>query len=355
MSLRDYGWTDHWDQQFHSFAELGLEAGRVVLEQRRRYTLRTEHEEISAEIVGRLLHHGAGPESLPAIGDWVAFSRPTRHHAIIQDVLPRKSKLSRKVAGRRTDEQVVAANLDVVFLVMGLDGDFNLRRIERLLVTAWDSGATPVVVLNKADLCDRLEQLRRAVQATAPGVPVVVVSCAHGRSVEEIRSHLEPGATVAMMGSSGVGKSSLINRLLGHDLLRTGAVRHGDDRGRHTTTHRQLVALPDGALLIDNPGIRELQLWSTGDGLDAAFDDLGSLAAGCRFRDCTHRDEPGCAVRAAIDAGRFDAGRLRNYHDLQKELHALEIRQDSAARRKAGKRAQAMFRSAKQAKAWRQT
>ena len=352
MSLRDLGWTEHLDLEFQPYAEQGLEAGRVVLEQRHRYTLKTDREEVDAEIAGRLLKSG-GPATLPVVGDWVCLRRAAGHLATIQAVLPRKSKLSRNIAGRQTREQVVAANLDKVFLVMGLDGDFNLRRLERLLVTAWESGAEPVVVLNKADLASRPEQRRREAQATAPGVAVAVSSCHSSYGTEEIRSYLEARETVVMMGSSGVGKSTLINRLVGQDLLPTAAVRESDDRGCHTTTHRQLVALPEGALLIDSPGIRELQLWSSEEGLEIAFDDLKTLAKGCRFRDCTHRDEPGCAVRASVEAGRLAAGRLRNYHDLEKELRALAVRQDKAASRQAGKRAQAMYRGAKKAKSRR--
>lgn len=350
MSLQDYGWSQDLEQQFQPHALAGLEAGRVVLEHRNRLTLHTDRGEIAGEIAGRLARRES-PGALPVIGDWVAFRRVDSQLASIQAVLPRRSKVSRNAAGRRTQEQVVAANLDTLFLVMGLDGDFNLRRLERFLVTAYESGAEPIVVLNKADLEEEPEQRRRQAQSVAPGVPVVLTSCARPGGTRELESYLGAGTTVALLGSSGVGKSSLINRLSGRELLRTGSVRQGDDRGRHTTTHRQLVALPNGALLIDNPGIRELQLWSGEGSLETAFDDLGALAADCRFRDCTHRDEPGCAVRESVEAGDLDPGRLRNYRTLEKELQALELRRDRAARKKAGKRAQAMIKSAKWAKA----
>ena len=351
--LKDLGWSDHFARHFQPYAEQGLEAGRIVLQQQHRYAVRTAAGELDAEVAGRLLHDAVGPGDLPAVGDWVALdpSSGRDHTAIIHAVLSRRTKLSRKVAGRRAEEQIVAANIDTVFLVMGLDGDFNLRRLERLLVAAWESGARPVVVLSKADLAeDDVADRRLAVEATAPGVDVRVTSSVSGLGLDAIGSFLAPGETVALIGSSGVGKSSLINGLLGHEVLRTGAVRSGDDRGRHTTTHRELVALPDGALLIDNPGIRELVPWSGEDGLGGAFEDIQTLATGCRFRDCTHSGEPGCEVSESVAEGRLDAGRLRNYHDLERELRALDLRRDKAAQRVAGKKAQAMFRSAKKAK-----
>ena len=354
--LTDLGWTEERSRELLATTDQRLEVGRVVLEQRRSYTVQTALEELTARVAGRRRYQadgGGAADILPVIGDWVVLRRTPDDTAIIQSVMQRASKLSRNVAGRRTREQVVAANIDTVFLVMGLDGDFNLRRLERLLVTAWESGAKPVVVLNKADLSDDPQARLQAVEAVAPGVPVVVLSCLLEHGVEALEPFLQPRRTVALMGSSGVGKSTLINRLLGEERLCTGAVRSGDDRGRHTTTHRQLVTLPSGALLIDNPGIRELQLWNSDAGLDQAFGDVVSAGVGCRFRDCTHRDEPGCAVRQSIDEGRLDAARLASYHSLEKELRSLQIRQDRAARRAAGKKAQAMYRSAKRAKSKR--
>ncbi|MEM7351614.1 MAG: ribosome small subunit-dependent GTPase A [Acidobacteriota bacterium] len=346
------GWTEDRIEDARNYTEQGLEVGRIVLEHRHRCTVATAQDDLEAEVAGRLLHQADDTQGLPVVGDWVAIQR-TDTGAMVHAVLQRGPTLSRHAAGRRTREQVVAANLDTVFLVMGLDGDFNLRRLERLLVTAWESGAAPVVVLNKADLCDDLEDRRQAVELTAPGAPVVAVSCLLGQGLGALRSHLVPRRTVALLGSSGVGKSSLINSLLGEERLRTGTVRAGDDRGCHTTTHRQLVELPGGALLIDNPGLRELQLWAGDAGLGQAFDDVAALATGCRFRDCTHQDEPGCAVRQSVVDGRFDSARLDSYHALERELQSSAIRRDQAARRAAGKKAQAMYRSAKKAKASR--
>ncbi len=350
-TVNDFGWCDHFARHFQPYAEKQLEAGRVVLLRQHQYALRTAAGELDAEVAGRLLHRAEAAADLPAVGDWVAFARPPAHPAaVIHAVLPRRTRLSRKVAGRRATEQVVAANVDTVFLVMGLDGDYNLRRLERLLVTAWESGARPIAVLNKADLSGEVEDRRQAVSAAAPGVDVVVTSCVSDRGIEALETLLVPAETVALIGSSGVGKTSLINRLIGRETLRTGAVRASDDRGRHTTTHRQLFVLDGGALLIDNPGIRELVPWSGADGLVGAFEDIQTLAAGCRFRDCTHSGEPGCAVASSVTDGGLDASRLRNYRDLEKELRALDLRRDKAARRAAGKKAQRMFRGAKEAK-----
>ncbi len=353
--LTELGWTDDQAQNFASDRSNELEPGRIVRESRQRYTVETASGRHQARVVGRLIHHSEDASELPVIGDWVALRSDADHDATIHAVLPRVSKLSRKVAGRRTEEQIVAANVDTILLVMGLDGDFNLRRLERFMVSAWESHAQPMVILNKADICTDVDDRRAAVENVAPGAPVFITSCALGDGVDRVLAELVPGNTVVVVGSSGVGKSSLINCLLGQDRLRTGTVREGDDRGRHTTTHRELVMLPNGALLIDSPGIRELQLWNAEAGMDQAFRDIQALAARCRFRDCTHHDEPGCAVRESIASGQLDPARLGNLHNLEKEQRALELRQDNAARRKAGKQAQAMFRSAKRAKARRKT
>lgn len=255
----------------------------------------------------------------PGVGDWVALAAAEMEgDAKIVAVLPRRSRFSRRAAGDPTEEQVVAANIDTVFLVAGLDGDFNPRRIERYLLVAAESGAAPVIVLNKADRTDDPHAHAEAVRALAGETPVHVVSCRAPETLEVLRQYLGPGQTGALLGSSGVGKSTIVNRLLGEERLATQDVREADSRGRHTSTARQLVRLPGGGVIIDTPGMRELQLWDTGDA-GAAFADVEALGEGCRFRDCRHQQEPGCAVQGAVAAGSLHATRLASYHKLQAE------------------------------------
>lgn len=329
VRLPALGWSDHFARAFQPFAAEGLVAGRVVLEHTHLYRVLTETGELLAQVSGRFRHHASGRRDFPAVGDWVAIAR--RLHggrATIHAVLPRRSRFARKVAGARTEEQVVAANIDTVFLVAGLDDDFNLRRLERYLVLARESGAMPVVVLNKADVCSDVAARVREVDAIALGLPVLAISAKGGLGLETLRSYLRPGETVAFLGSSGVGKSTIINALVGHPILRTREVRARDSRGRHATSARELVVLPGGGLVIDTPGMRELQLWEVGEGLTAAFDDIDALGVACRFRDCRHRDEPGCAVKAAVEEGRLAAERLESYRKLRDELERLDAQQE---------------------------
>jgi ribosome biogenesis GTPase len=269
--------------------------------------------------------------------------------AVAEEVLERRNQLSRKVAGARSVEQVVAANVDLVLLVMGLDGDYNLRRLERLLAMAEESGARAAVVLNKADLCGDLDARLDETRSLCGGRPVVALAALDGE-LDALELLLEPGDTVALVGSSGVGKSTLINRLRGGDELRTREVREHDSRGKHTTTHRELFQLPNGALIIDNPGIREIQLWQSDGALGAVFDEIEQLSADCRFADCTHDTEPGCAVRAAIDGGRLDRSRLDNLRRLEAEADALERRKSARAQREHERKLHKFYRSVQKEK-----
>jgi ribosome biogenesis GTPase / thiamine phosphate phosphatase len=332
MNLNQLGWSTQHAHSFISYCKPGFTVGRVAVEHRNTYLLYTEQGEQFAEVSGKLRHQTTGIQDFPAVGDWVVIQPiAAEQRAIIHAILPRSSKFSRKVAGSQTQEQVIAANVDTVFLVSGLDGDFNLRRIERYLILAWDSGAIPVIVLNKADLCPNVEQRLAEVEAIAIRVPVIVLSAAHQQGLEALQSYLQPGQTIALLGSSGVGKSTIANQLKGEAIQTVQAVRQGDDRGKHTTTHRQLIPLPCGALMIDTPGMREVQAWSGTEGLPETFADIETWAEQCHFRNCQHDQEPGCAIQQALTDGHLDVGRFLNYQKLQRELHHLARKQDQRA------------------------
>jgi ribosome biogenesis GTPase len=303
----------------------------VVWESRGHYRLATGEAEWSARLAGRLRHAAATRADLPVVGDWVLAASTAGGSATIHRVLTRRTRFSRGAAGRSTEEQVVAANVDTVLVVTSFNRDFNPRRIERYLALSWESGATPIVVLNKADLCEDHERWLTEVEPVAQGVPTILTSAVRGDGVDDLRRVVRTGGTTALLGSSGVGKSSLVNLLTGgtQGVL---PIRAGDDRGRHSTTARQLFSLPGGGVLIDTPGMRELQMWEADEGLDHAFADVQALAEACRFRDCSHQSEPGCAVTAAVEDGALAAERLDSYHRLQREDAYLRSRNDPAAR-----------------------
>jgi len=327
-SLPELGWTPFFEALFMEHAAEGLMAGRVTFASRERYRALTWSGDLDAEPAGRLRHLAGAREELPAVGDWVALSPPQGGPAIVQAVLPRRSVLARKDAGRGSQREVVAANVDTVFLVTSLDRDLNPRRLERGLALVWDGGASPVILLTKADLVspEEAEAGLALVERLSPAVPVHAVSALGGDGLDQLADYLRPGRTVALLGSSGVGKSTLLNRLAGHELEATGGVRASDGRGRHTTTHRHLVRLPAGGLLVDTPGVRELGLTGEED-LGKVFADVADLAKTCRFRDCRHEREPGCVVRAAIPPDR-----LESWRKLQREeRYAAQRREHTAA------------------------
>ena len=337
IALPDLGWTAGHTNDFEPYAADGLVPGRVSEQHRGVSIVLTAAGELRTDVAGRLSHDAAAGD-LPAVGDWVAVAaRPAEGTGTIQAVLPRRTKFSRKVALAASEEQVIAANIDTVFLVTSLNDDFNLRRLERYLTLAWESGAQPVIILTKTDLCDDVATRVLEVEAIAFGVPVHAISSITGDGLELVRSYLAPGLTVALLGSSGVGKSTLVNTLAGREVLAVQEIRESDGEGRHTTTHRQLVLLPEGGLVLDTPGMRELQLWESTDGLGETFADIEELGLRCRFNDCAHGTEPGCAIQAALEAGTLAADRWESYLKLQRELAHLERRLDKRAQSEARK------------------
>jgi ribosome biogenesis GTPase / thiamine phosphate phosphatase len=347
MDLRQLGWNEALARAFQPHAEQGHRPARVATEYTNElYRLYLEQGEVLGQLAGRLRHHAETRADLPAVGDWVAVTPlEGEDKAVIHAVLPRQSKFSRKVAGRVTEEQVVAANVTTILLVMGLDEDYSPRRLERYLTMAWESGAQPVVVLNKVDLCEDLAAREAEIASIAVGAEVIPISALQGTGLERLAAHVVPGATVALLGSSGVGKSTVINRLVGQEVLKTAEVRASDSTGKHTTTRRELILLPSGGLVMDTPGMRELQVWEAGAGVSGAFDDIERLAEWCRFSDCTHHEEPGCAVRAALDSGELEAARLESYFTIQRELQHLERRQDKLGQIEEKKKAKVIERA----------
>jgi ribosome biogenesis GTPase len=341
--LAALGWDESLDGSFHAHRALGRSPARVIAVHKETSIVRDGPADRPAVVSGRFRYDALTTADYPAVGDWVALDAAppgdaSDGAAIIAAVLPRRGAIRRSAGdsnrlgnGRLVDEQVLAANVSVALLVAGLDGDLNLRRIERYLAVAWSSGVEPVVVLNKADVAQDLAGRILAVEAVAPSVPVVPVSARTGDHLDALAEHLRPGRTAVVLGSSGVGKSTLVNALLGEARQETRAVRDTDSRGRHTTTHRELFVLPGGALLIDTPGLRALEVSGAADGLAPAFEDVESLAAECRFSDCRHAGEPGCAVRAALTDGRLTEDRFESHRKLERELAREARRSDPRA------------------------
>lgn len=330
---------------FQRYAAQGLVLARVATSQRDQYRLLTETTGVAAEASGALWYRTPDRASMPAVGDWVAARVVGPDQAIVEAVLPRKTLLSRRAAGRRGDEQPIAANIDLVFLVCGLDGDFNLRRLERYLTLAAESGASPVVVLNKTDVCEDLGARLAETATIAAGAPVVPATTRSAGGLDGVRTFLAYGRSVALLGSSGVGKSTIVNGIVGEELLRTNEVRESDSRGRHTTTRRELIPITGGGALIDTPGMRELQLWAGQGSVDRTFDDIAEIAAGCRFRDCSHSGESGCAVARALEDGIISDGRWKSYRKLLREVRRQDEMTDRVAAGERKKKIKAIHRA----------
>lgn len=336
MMLQQYGWNEYWIEQWNRIKEEGWIPGRITGDFGSKYRIVTEKGERWGELSGRLRHSLESFGDYPAVGDWAAVKATGSGGVILHSVLPRRSLISRKAAGSQPREQVVAANVDTLFLVSALNDDYNVRRMERYLIMAWNSGASPVILLTKADLCADPEAKIREMQLAAPGVPVLAVS-AHGDVGRAgLLAFIGEGRTIALTGSSGCGKSTLVNWLSGEEIQLTREVREDDSRGRHTTTRRELFLLPGGGVIADTPGMRELQLWEDEGGLDLTFADISRLAAACRYADCSHEREEGCAVQAAVDSGELEEKRLLSYRKTQRELKFQAAKEAKLKRKGAG-------------------
>ena len=338
MNLTELGWS-HFFQQQLTPEQLAFLPARVFRQDTNQYHLVSEQGKLIGVLPGKFRQEALSNADLPTVGDWVVVSpidgdEPDRVQ--IEKLLDRKSKFSRKEAGEVHDEQVVASNIDTVFIVSSLDKDFNLHRIERYLLLSWTSGALPVLILNKSDVCKNIEKKVEDLQVIAMGAPIHVMSAKDNSGLDALRQYVTPGSTCSFLGSSGVGKSTIINELVGYEKFDTGEVRSDDSKGRHTTTFREMVEASSGGMIIDTPGMREIQLWADGVSLSHSFQDIESLAASCKFSDCKHDTEPGCSITKAIETGNLEPERLERYFKLSKELEHFESQQNAATR--AGKK-----------------
>lgn len=322
MDLKQLGWKEYFDKEFEKYKPEGLSVGRVAIENKHAYTLFTEDGVFDAILPGKFLHKNISISQLPKVGDWVVF-KSLKDKAVIEGVLPRFSKIARKVPGKEHEEQVLAANVDTAFLVHSFDQDINLRRLERYLVMVHEGGVKPVVLLNKLDLSNDSKQIIESVKQTVGDTPVLAVSARKGIGIEKVKEYIPAGETVVFIGPSGVGKSSLINAIYGEEIQATIEVRKSDGKGRHTTTWREMILLPEGGLVIDTPGMREFHLWLADEGIQDAFPEIFEIGKNCKFRDCSHTVEKGCAVLAAVESGALSRERHQSYVKLYKEIQFM--------------------------------
>ncbi|QUW23466.1 ribosome small subunit-dependent GTPase A [Sporosarcina sp. Marseille-Q4063] len=332
ITLKEYGWNNTHEANWEEIDNEKCVPGRITLEHKKMYRVITTEGEWLSVCSGSMQYEATERKDFPAVGDWVAVEKmPGEERGIIHAILPRTSLFSRKVAGMTIAEQIIAVNIDIVFLVMSMNNDFNARRLERYLVAAYDSGATPIVVLTKKDMCDDTSFYIEVAQNIALGAEIFAVSNVTGEGIDELTALLKNNKTAALLGSSGVGKSSIMNAICGSEMMAVQGIREDDAKGRHTTTHRELIKIPTGGILIDTPGMREFQLWDNNESLDSGFQDINDLANNCKFIDCQHNNEPGCAIQNALSTGELAEDRYSSYLKLQKELAFLDRKLDRAA------------------------
>ncbi len=330
--LNTFGYHPFFEAYFNEYSEPGLSVGRVAIENKSNFLLYSEYGELTAEISGKMFYGIEDKSEYPAVGDWVLFRAvPGEKKAIIEKVLPRRTKFSRKAAGSKTDEQVIASNVDILFIMSSLNQDLNLRRMERYLTLAWDSEVMPVIILSKSDLCENTKEISDEFKNIAFGVPIHIISSINKKGLDFIQQYFTDNKTIAIVGSSGVGKSTLINTLLGYKRLKVNDIMDYKDKGIHTTVRRELILLPQGGLIIDTPGMRELQLWEGSDGISATFEDIEELIKKCKFTDCKHESEPGCAINKALENGTLVEDRYNSYLKLRREIGYFERKHNQKA------------------------
>ncbi|MVX66508.1 ribosome small subunit-dependent GTPase A [Clostridium chromiireducens] len=332
-NIKEYGFSEFFENQISKFniTSTDLIPARVIEVQKEQYKIVTEYGENDAKLKGSLFYNDKIYNEYPTVGDYVLAKHNPMGEDIIYYVFERKSKFSRLDSYNKV-EQIVAANFDYVFIMLSLNNDFNIKRTERYLTAAWQSGASPVIIMTKLDLCDDYDSYREKVSEIAPFVPIIGVSSVTGEGLEELESYVQEAKTIVFLGSSGIGKSSLVNALCGEKIMKVNTIREDDSKGRHTTTHRQLITLKNHAMVIDTPGMRELGMWDVSEGLDVAFEDIEELSKKCKFNDCSHEKEPGCAVKAALESGELSIKRWNNYLKLKKESEFAKYKESMSVR-----------------------